>query len=419
MTQRIAVVDGYSTGRHLAPAIRQLGGDVIHVPSSPVPPAILRRSQDAHGANHALDFAPIASTADRLRHLGVDTVLAGAESGVLYADQLCEQLGLSWNVPQLSAARRDKYEMIEQLRRSDIPVVAQCRSSNPDEVQRWAAGQQGPIVIKPVMSTSSEDVFFCHNLEQISEAVDTIVGKTNYLDVLNTDVLAQTYLDGPIYVVNSVSHRGRHTTSDVWQFDFEKTSGKGIRMLEHSLLSPEFEQFEALIDYNNRALTALGIHNGPSHTELKLTEHGPSMIETGARLMGATIEDKPFKRSLQYTQVELTAMSLCVPEDFARWSGTVQQPRCGLVIVWVHFDTDGQIIGTGGLRRLNEVASVVGCYGLPTLGDTVARSRDTTGQSGFIYLQSDDPLTLQRDSRRVRRLVRDQALFEIDTREAS
>ncbi|WP_169815564.1 ATP-grasp domain-containing protein [Nocardia inohanensis] len=358
--------------------------------------------------------------AAHLRDLGVEIVIAGAESGVLFADELCAHLGIDWNTATSSRARRDKFEMIEQLRRSGLPVVEQVRSADADEIHRWARGQrEWPIVVKPVMSTSSEDVFFCRDVSQIREAVDTIVGKRNFLDVLNVDVLAQTYLDGPIYVVNSVSSGGVHSTSDVWQFDFERAPGKGIRMLQHTLLSRSFEKFDELIAYNNAALTALGIRNGPSHTELKLTEHGPSMIETGARLMGATIEYAPFKRSLRYTQVELAAMALCAPAEFAALSGSVQEPRTGLAVVWVHFDTAGRITRDDGLAQLAEISSIVGCYGLPAVGDEVGRSQDTTGRGGFIYLQSDNDLDLHRDSRRVRRLVRDQALFDIDARKVN
>jgi hypothetical protein len=416
----IAIVDGYSTGRYLAPEIRKFGVSTIHVSSSPELPEIFRRSRVAHGANQSLPYADAPLMADRLRELRVWAVIAGAESGVLYADKLCAHLDIEWNTPSLSLARRDKYEMIEQLRRSGVRVVDQLRSSDADQINRWAQNQQRwPIVIKPVMSTSSEDVFFCSDINQIRQATSTIIGKRNHLDVLNIDVLAQTYLDGPIYVVNSVSHRGVHTTSDVWQFDFERTPGKGIRMLQHTLLSRSFDMFDDLIAYNNQALTALGICNGPSHTELKLTEQGPSMIEIGARLMGATIEEEPFKRSLQYTQVELAAMALCAPNEFQKLAGSVQESRMGLAIVWVHFDVEGRIAEDRGLTQLTTISSVVGCYGLPTIGDVVGPAKDTTGKGGFIYLQSDNELDLHRDSRRVRRLVRDQSLFLLDARKAS
>jgi biotin carboxylase len=420
MPSPIAIVDGYSTGRYLAPEIRKFGVPTIHVVSSAEPPEILRRSRNAHGADQSLPYADARLTARRLRELGVRAVIAGAESGVLYADELCTHLGIDWNTPSLTLARRDKYEMIEQLRRSGLRVVEQFRSSDADQINHWAQNQQQwPIVIKPVMSTSSEDVFFCNGIDQIRQATGTIIGKRNYLDVLNIDVLAQTYLDGPIYVVNSVSHHGIHTTSDVWRFDFERAPGKGIRMLQHTLLSRSFEMFGELVAYNNRAITALGIRNGPSHTELKLTEQGPSMIETNARLMGATIEEEPFKRSLQYTQVELAAMALCAPDEFRKLAGSIQESRTGLAIVWVHFDVEGRVADDRGLARLTAISSVVGCYGLPAIGDMVGPSRDTTGRAGFIYLQSGNELDLHRDTRRVRRLVRDQSLFLLDVRKAS
>src|SRR5262249_25202961 len=146
---------------------------------------------------------------------------------------------------------------------------------------------------------------------------------------------------------------------------------------------------------------------------------GPSMIEINARLMGATIEEEPFKRSLRYTQVELAAMALCAPDEFQELAGTVQESRTGLAIVWVHFDADGRIADDRGLTGLSAISSVVGCYGLPAIGDMVGPSRDATGRGGFIYLQSANELDLHRDTRRVRRLVRDQSLFRLDGRKAS
>lgn len=414
MTKNIVIVDGYSTGRYLAPTIHDRGGSTIHVPSSPEPPTILQKDRDSHGASIALDHASPAELADKLQNTDIDAVIAGAESGVLYADELAEHLGLEWNTPATSTARRDKFDMIERLRVGGLPVVDQIRSADPDAIHQWAQAQRSwPIVIKPAMSTSSEDVFFCHSVDQIRCATETIVGKRNFLDVLNTDVLAQTYLDGPIYVVNSVSRHGRHITSDVWKFDFERTLGKGIRMLQHSLLQMDFPHIGQLIDYNNRALTELGINHGPSHTELKLTESGPSMLETGARLMGATIEERFFHQALHHTQVDLTAIALCEPDHWAELPD-IQRPSCGLAIVWIHFDQPGRVISVDGLRNLDAISSVVATIGIPTIGDLVGPSHDTTGTSGFVYLQTDDEQQLQRDCRRVRRLVRDNLLFDID-----
>lgn len=70
-----------------------------------------------------------------------------------------------------------------------------------------------------------------------------------------------------------------------------------------------------------------------------------------------------------------------------------------------------------GLRHLDAISSVVATIGIPTVGDIVGPSHDTTGTSGFVYLQTDDEKQLQRDCRRVRRLIRDNLLFDIDSLE--
>jgi hypothetical protein len=46
--------------------------------------------------------------------------------------------------------------------------------------------------------------------------------------------------------------------------------------------SPE----KGIVAYAKQALTALGIQNGPSHNEIMYTQHGPVLIESGARMHG-------------------------------------------------------------------------------------------------------------------------------------
>merc|ERR1712178_304479 len=44
---------------------------------------------------------------------------------------------------------------------------------------------------------------------------------------------------------------------------------------------------DMLIDYVWKALDALGIKHGPSHSEVIITTDGPCLVETGARMHGA------------------------------------------------------------------------------------------------------------------------------------
>src|SRR5262249_53292507 len=60
---------------------------------------------------------------------GVSAVVAGSERGVSLADALSEALGVATNGTALSAARRDKFVMIETVRARGLRAPAQLRSA--------------------------------------------------------------------------------------------------------------------------------------------------------------------------------------------------------------------------------------------------------------------------------------------------
>jgi hypothetical protein len=417
VTPAVVIVDAYSTARHAPAAFRKYSAHLVHVQSSQEIPGFLRRSYQPENFDEVLPYQPPSRTAELLVGRPDLTVLAGAESGVLFADELCEHLKLKWNVPELSSARRDKYEMIEALRRAGLPTAQQISSADTEAIARWADTQQDwPIVLKPALSTSSEDVHFCHSPDEIRAAVARIVGKTNLLGVHNDAAVAQSFLAGPIYVVNSVSLDGDHLTTDVWCFEFQPNDHGSIKFTEHYLLAPEHEFFGPLVDYNWRALDALGIRNGPSHSELKFTARGPRLVETGARLMGATIERDQFVAALSETQVDLTAMAVCAPDDFRARLDRPYRLSANLKIMWVHFSSAGVITSDDGCDRLAELESFAGYFGRPRMGETVRPSTDTTGKGGFVYLLSEDHVALERDAERARKLIDGGELFEVAAR---
>lgn len=414
LTSTVVIVDAYSTARHLPAALRAHDARLVHVQSDPEIPGFLARSFHPENFDEVLPFGTPDAIADRLADRAGLTVLAGAESGVLFADELCVRLGLDWNVPELSQARRDKYTMIESLRRAGLPVAQQIRSADAEEVVRWSRTQQDwPIVLKPPLSTSSEDVYFCATAEDIRAALPRIVGKTNLLGVRNDVALAQSFIEGPIYVVNAVSHHGEHLTTDVWCFEFVRGPQGSIKFTEHRLLPEDHPYFAPLVEYNERALDAVGIRNGPSHAELKMTGRGPRLVETSARLMGATIEREPFVAALGTTQVELTAMALCDPERFRARMRRPYRLAKRLRILWVHFPAAGTITGDEGCAQLAGLSSFVGYFGRPQVGDQVSPSTDTTGKGGFIYLLGEDDQELDRDSELVGKLIAGGSLFTV------
>src|SRR5262245_35758849 len=106
---RVAIVDPYSGGANLAPALRRRGHESVAVQSTPNIPDIFRRSFIPLDFTHRLVFdGNLEQTTKQLASCGVAAVIAGCDTGVELSDVLSERLGTPSNGVTLSAARRDK-----------------------------------------------------------------------------------------------------------------------------------------------------------------------------------------------------------------------------------------------------------------------------------------------------------------------
>jgi len=155
-------------------------------------------------------------------------VIPGAESGVLLADQLSIEMGTRNNPIELSKARRNKYDMGETIRASGLRAVRQhCGhtwEATASFLEEW---KPSPFlcVAKPIQSAGSDDVIKCTSLAEVKEAFYKINGTMNRLGVINEGVLVQEFLNGPEYVVDSVSRDGLHKITAIWEYDKRAANG--------------------------------------------------------------------------------------------------------------------------------------------------------------------------------------------------
>jgi biotin carboxylase len=417
----IVVVDGYSTGHHLAPAFHTYGAYVVHAQSAAEIPAVYQRH--FHPEDYDLLLAPgtAAQNAAELRRRGLDpssggAVLAGVDTGVLFADELAVELGVRWNDPGLSMARRHKYEMTAAVHRAGLPCARQLISRDIDAIEAWARQEPDwPIVLKPPLSFRSDDVFLCRDIGQLHAAWRAILDKINILGIQNDAVVAQSFLMGDHnYAVNSVSLDGEHLVSDAWRFDFIEKATGGMRWIKHRLLTEEHEYFDALVSNNERTLDAVGIRNGPSHSEYKCTQVGPRMIEINTRTMGPTIEDAPFMAALGRTPIRLTAMAVCDPAAFRRELLRPYRVSRHLCILWVYFSSSkGIITSDEGCADIERLPSFAGWVGRPAIGRQVNSESEEDSRAGYVYLLNESADDLVRDEAVALDRIWSDALFSV------
>ncbi len=333
MSERVAViVDGYAAGNFYPATFRAAGARVVHLQSTPeLIPTMLAPQLGEYDDNIIATELP--EMLSELTKLEPACVVPGQESSVQLADQLSEMLQLPTNGTRLSAARRDKYQMIEALREAGVRCAEQFKSSDLDAVVAWAESRgEYPVVVKPISSAASDGVYICPNAAAVTSAFREIIASKDIFGFANTEVLVQEYLAGNEYIVDTVSAGGVRHVCGVWRYEKALLpSGKNIYDRDH-LVAADEDPVPTLVDYIDQVLKATGIQWGAAHAEVILTEDGPALVEIGARLNG-NLDPGFHDVCLGHNQAALTALAYIRTEEFREQFGsrTYQRVQPGMV----------------------------------------------------------------------------------------
>lgn len=407
-TTRVALVDAYSAGNQMVPALAKYGAECVHV-RSPEPDVRLvqLRFPDGFLADIRHD-GDVAATVSALREWGVSSVVAGGESGVELADRLAAELGTPGNGMSRPTSRRNKYDMVMALRDAGVVHAATIISSDVDEIISWADTTAGyPIVLKPVSSAGRDNVVACSSAEQVREGHERIMTNADRQGRTNTVVLAQEFLDGDEHFVNTVSRDGRHHNVETWRYQKCPLPDGRIIHEYSEPLSPDDPNNARLEQYSRQVLDALEIRNGASHAEIMLTADGPVLVECAARLGGGGFPEI-YARSLGANQVDLLALSVTKPDEFDRLPDSVHKLLRHTRFVNLINSSDHGIgpseEAMAAVRALPSCAHVVLMH---PEGQPLPRTVDFGTQPGFVILIADELAELQADYRKLREIERD------------
>ena len=242
--KRVVIVDGYSTARDLLPELLDRNVLCIHLQSTAQVPADALPSFDPRPYDADLGYIGEAPTAiATLAELEPDEVIAGSEWGVAFAEEVAHGMGLPTNRIGTIGARRNKFEMIEALRRNGLRAAEQVKVTRIEAAHAWASSHgRWPVVVKPLTSAAAEGVAICRSHADIDQAFAAAFGRTNSMGGHNNELLLQSYLTGPQFIVNAVSRGGRHYVTDAWR-QTTAVYGEKVVPRETSLLDPtEFDR---------------------------------------------------------------------------------------------------------------------------------------------------------------------------------
>ncbi len=207
-------------------------------------------------------------------HDPVDAIGGFNEETQEFAAVIADALGLPYHPLQTVRSVRDKHLMREVLRAAGVDPTPARQVATGEDVAAFAAEHGYPLVVKPVDGSGSEAVTV------VRTAVDLPARLPE-----GYRMLAEGFLDGTEYSVEALSEKGQHRVVCVTQKFTDDRVEVG-----HCVPAPVGDELrEAVDDFVPRVLDALGVTDGPSHTEVIATDGGLRVVETHLRLGGGHI----------------------------------------------------------------------------------------------------------------------------------
>jgi biotin carboxylase len=269
------------------------------------PAARTRRARALARASAAWEVTDPALVADTVRHTArefrPDGVVAFSERVVHDAQRVAWEFGLPANSPETLLALQDKSVQRRRLREAGMPVPRQWVLASPDDCARAAAEAVFPAVLKPSVGMGSIATFRVERPEGLTALWRTAAGlarSDNRIAHRAPVLLLEEELRGvyPVDARGLGDYLSVEALIDNGRLHVLAVSDKlplAPPFRENGHLLPTVRTEAELIAVRRcvqEAHRALGITHGASHTEIKLTAHGPRVIEVNGRIGGQVSE---------------------------------------------------------------------------------------------------------------------------------
>ncbi|MFT2017685.1 ATP-grasp domain-containing protein [Streptomyces sp. 796.1] len=267
-------------------------------------------------------------------------VLAPGEDAVLAAAVASEKLGIPGNSVETVRAIKNKVLTRQAMERAGISPVLHRVVASEAELLDFIAEVGGKVILKPIDSTGSLSTLPIDDAEQAPGAWELFVADGH------AEGLVEEFLEGPEVTLESFSTAGTHHPIGV--DEYLKAPGQAVEIgdLFPGRVDPAVR--EEMVRLTRALLDAVGLLEGPSHTEFILTDRGPRILETHCRIGGGGIHElvrRAYDIDLSRLQVAVPlGLETFTPHSLDAGRGAVMihfMPKPGLVTAITGLDTLG------------------------------------------------------------------------------
>lgn len=275
----------------------------------------------------------------------------------------------------------NKVEMRRALQSCGVPIPKFFKVTNEKEYIEVVKQFNVPFIVKPADSSGSRGIF------EVIDITDQQLIKEAYYYCKPFsrvgDVIVEEYMSGPEVSVETLSIDG---VCHVIQITDKITTGAPHYVeMGHSQPSRHSKEIsEKITEVAKAANKALGITNGPSHTEIIVTSEGPKIVEVGARLGGDNITTHLVPLSTGVNMVEC-----CI--KIALGEKPDIKPKWNKGAAIRYFDQHKGIVK--GIEGIEEAKKIIGVQQISVVhgvGEEVTEINSSASRMGFVITQDEN-----------------------------
>lgn len=321
----------------------------------------------------------IPAVVEAAKRHGIDGIMTlASDMPIRSVAAVAKEMNLVSIDDETAVRATNKAEMRKALYEQHVPVPRFFKVSSQQGFEAAVEQFQSAFIIKPADNSGSRGIFKMEVPVDRQAAADAYLYSRQFSR--SGDIVVEEYMRGPEISVETLSIDGE---CHIIQITDKMTTGAPhfVEMghTQPTQLSPELQKQVAQV--TAAANQAIGIQNGPSHTEIIITDEGPKIVELGARLGGDCITTHLVPLSTGVNMVECCIrIALGEKPDIT--------PRFAKSSAIRYFDQHAGVIrhigGVEEAKRLKGVQQISIVHGI---GEHIREINSSGDRIGFVIAQ--------------------------------
>jgi biotin carboxylase len=350
-----------------------------------------------------IDIHRVVEAAKQYRIDGVMTLASDMPMRTVAA--VAKELNLVGVSEETALKATNKAVMRGCLNEHRVPIPEFYKVQNYDSYLNAIQQISGKLIVKPADNSGSRGIYLLRDIND-KKLINYAFKYSNKYSRTG-EIVVEEFMEGPEVSVETLSIEGEVHIIAIT----DKITTGAPRFVEMGHSQPSLlpvETKEKIKVVATAAINAIGIENGPSHTEIIVTKSGPKIVELGARLGGDNITTYLVPLSTGVDMVEC-----CIKIALGEKPEPEIKFNKGSAIRYFHTYA-GKIININGIEKAERINGIKQISFVKNVGDFINDINSSSDRVGFVIAQDNDVYTAIKACEKVLNLINIRMEKQID-----